>query len=137
MQKKKTGKKGKSTGYATDLTDDQWATLHPLLARDNMEAGGRPLKVDMRRVVNAILYLLRTGCQWRNLPKDFPYWEQVYYHYRALQKRGTWQTVHDTLREQVRKKAGKEATPSVAIIDSQSVKTAQKGGQRVMTPARK
>jgi len=135
MKKAKSGKK--SEGYATDLTDDQWATLAPLLARDNMEAGGRPLKVDMRRVVNAILYLLRTGCQWRNLPKDFPYWEQVYYHYRALRLRGTWLKVHDALRQEVRKEAGKEATPSVAIIDSQSVKTAQKGGPRATTPARK
>ena len=121
--------------YRTNLTDGQWEIIEPMLERE--QPRGRPREVDMREVMNAILYVDRTGCQWRNIPGDFPAWDTVYYHFAALRKRGAWQKINDTLREKVRENAGKEATPSAAIIDSQSVKTAQKGGRKDTTPARK
>jgi transposase len=115
--------------YASNLTDAQWKIIEPLIAR--AQPRGRPREVDMRDVVNAILYVDRTGCQWRNIPADFPAWDTVYYHYRYMRKTGIWKKAHDVLREKVRAKSGKEAMPSAAIIASQSVKMAQKGAQRL------
>lgn len=91
--------------------------------------------VNVRQMVNAILYFVRTGCQWRNLPHDFPPWGTLHYYYRRCWRLdGTWQKVHDTLREQVRsEKEGREATPSAAIIDSQGVKSTKKGGHVAVT----
>jgi putative transposase len=80
----------------------------------------------MREVINALLYLDRTGCQWRALPRDFPPWPTVWTYFRAWRNDGTWERIHTALREAVRVKAGREPTPSAAIIDSQSVKTSQK-----------
>ena len=88
-------------------------------------------------MINGILYLNRTGCPWRMLPNDLPPWGTVHYYYRRFRLDGSWETIHDKLREKVRVAEGKKPTPTAAIIDSQSVKTTEKGGYAGMTPARK
>ncbi len=125
--------------YPSDLRDRQWATLEPLLKgrRGERHAGGRPRKYELRRVVDALLYVVKTGCQWRQLPADFPPWQSVHQQFRAWRDNGTWERIGKALREQGRKAKGRNADPSVAIIDSQSVKTALKGGGAVTTRARK
>src|SRR4051812_515290 len=122
--------------YTTDLTDAQWARIAPLIPP--AIPGGRRRTVNVREVVNAILYFVRTGCQWRNLPHEFPPWGTVHYYYHRWRLDRTWHRVHDVLREQVRtEKEGREATPSAIIIDSQSVKSTAKGGLTVTTRANK
>jgi putative transposase len=91
---------------------------------------GRPRELDLREVVNALLYLMRTGCHWRLLPKDFPNYNSVRYYVDVRTHDGTWERVNAALREAVRVRAGRERQPSAAIIDSQSVKTTEVGGQR-------
>jgi putative transposase len=113
--------------YDTDLTDDQWALLAPLLPRPART--GRP-RADLRAVVNAVLYLTRTGCQWRLLPKDFPPWSTVHTHYRRWRRDGTWARINDALRPQVRRRAGRNPSPRSSAVDSQSVKTTEAGGER-------
>jgi putative transposase len=109
--------------YPTDLTDAQWALLEALIPP--AKAGGRPRKVDMREVVNAILYLNRSGCQWDMLPHDLPPKSDVYFYFARWRDDGTWAILVDTLRAKVRTEvAHKEATPSAASVDSQTVKTA-------------
>ena len=117
--------------YPTDLTDAQWQLIEPLLPTPRC-AGmvGRPRKHSFREIVNAILYLVRTGCQWRNLPHDFPAYTSVSDYYHAWRKNGILDRIHDVLRDMVRQQAGREAEPSLILIDSQSVKTTEKGGHR-------
>ena len=122
--------------YPSDLTDAQWALLEPLLVRPPRADGrGRPRAVDLRAVVNAILYVLREGCRWRALPRDFPNWNTVYWSFARWTDDGTLVRIHDTLRRQVRVQAGRDPEPSAIIIDSQSVKTTAKGGMWASTRA--
>ncbi len=93
------------TSYPSDLTDAQWMLIEPLIPKPL--PGGRPRSVAMRQVVNAILYINRSGNAWRMLPRDFGPWSSVYHYFRTFRDDGTWQRIHDRLRERVRRKAGK------------------------------
>ena len=122
--------------YPSDLTDAHWALLEPLLVRPPRADGrGRPREVDLRAVVNAILYVLREGCRWRALPRDFPNWNTVSWYFAKWTDDGTLVRIHDTLRRQVRVSTGRDPEPSAVIIDSQSVKTTAKGGMSASTRA--
>jgi putative transposase len=112
--------------YTSDLTDDEWTLLAPLIPP--AKPGGRPRKHDIREVLNAIFYILRGGCAWRLLPHDFPPWQTVYHYLRCWRKSGLWEQIHTLLRERVRVLAGRDAEPSACVIDSQSVKTTERGG---------
>jgi putative transposase len=121
--------------YPSDVTEAEWRVLAASIPPG--KHGGRPRAVEMRAVINGIFYVLRSGCAWRMLPHDFPPWPTVYYYFWSWRRDGTWERLQDTLRDQVRAQAGRELSPSAAIIDSQSVKTTEKGGLAATTPARK
>ncbi len=121
--------------YPSDLTDSQWKLIEKRIPP--AKPGGRYRSVNMREVVNGIVYLVRTGCSWRQLPHDFPPWGTVHGYYRCFRLDGTWQKIHDALRDKVRLAAGRKKSPSAAIVDSQSVKTTEKGGLGVTTRAKR
>jgi putative transposase len=114
--------------YPTDLTNEQWAILKPHLTKAH--GRGSPQRVNRREVVNALLYLSRTGCQWRMLPHDLPPWEKVYYYFKQWRDDGTLERINGELRTEIRLSVKKDADPSAAIMDSQSVKTTETSGMR-------
>ena len=124
----------KRKAYPTDLTDPEWTILGPLIPTAKL--GGRPRELEMREVVNGILYVLRTGCAWRMLPHDLPNWATVYGYFNRWSKDGTWESINASLRGDLRVVEGREREASAGIIDSQSVKTAEKGGHAAMMQAR-
>ena len=123
------------TPYPSDLTDQQWQIIKPLIPR--AKPGGRKRSVNMREILNGAFYVVKSGCDWRMLPHDLPNWKTVHFYFSAWKKDGTWQDIHETLRDKVRRKAGKKKQPTAGIIDSQSVKTAEKGGFVAMTLVRR
>lgn len=114
--------------YATDLTDEQWVLIEPMLPP--AKPGGHPRVVNLRLVINTILYLNKTGCQWALLPKDLAKRSTAFDYFSGWKKDGTWQTIMDRLRRQVRVEAGREPEPQKAAIDSQTVKGSEAGGPR-------
>lgn len=121
--------------YSTDLSDAEWALLEPFIPA--VKPGGRPAVHERRELVNGIRYWLRAGCAWRLLPHDFPPWQTVYHYWRVWQREGIWEEANHVLRARVREAAGRSADPSACIIDSQSVKTTEKGGPTAMTARRR
>lgn len=124
---------GRRARYPSDLTDAQWAVVERALPPAVHGRTGRPRRYALRDVWDAIFYLTRTGCSWRALPHDFPPWELVWEHFRRWRDAGTLARVHAALRAQVRVAAGRAPLPTAAVIDSQSVKTTEKGGPGATT----
>ena len=112
--------------YPSDLTDDEWSLIGPLIPP--ARRGGRKREVDIREVVNGVMYILSTGCQWQYLPKDLPPKSTVYDYFARWDCDGTLRRIHDALYAKCREQAGRKSTPTAAVIDSQSVKSAEKGG---------
>jgi len=114
--------------YPTDLTDSQWELLQGLIP--DAKPGGRPRTVDMRLVINAILFVVVGGIQWRMLPREYPPWKTVYHYFRQWRLTGDWQRIHDTLRVRVRQRDGRHKHPTAGSLDSQSVKCSASRGER-------
>ena len=122
-------------GYPSDLSDTEWALIEQHLPA--AKTGGRPRTTDLRHVVDAIFYLLRTGCQWRLLPNDFPPWGTVWSYFRRWRLDGVWTRIHRALYAAARQESGREPCPSVVIMDSQSVKTTERGAFAALTATKK
>lgn len=123
--------------YPTDLTDEQWDLLQSVLPpRKTAQRRGRP-SADVRRICNALLYFVRAGCAWRLLPRDFGPWKTVYHYFWRWSQQGVWQVIHDVLRSAVRADAGKRSEPTAAILDSQTVRSADQAGERGYDAAKK
>ena len=126
-RKHKQYKKKRHQKYSSSLSSEAWRSIRHFFFDKKR---GRKRKHSPRAILDAIFYILRTGCQWRMLPTDFPPWQTVYSSYRRWAENGLWKRLNDTLRIRLRKAAGKKKHPSIAIIDSQSTKTTEQGGPR-------
>ena len=118
--------------YPSDLSDEQWNQISSLVPAPKSGKGkpGRPIRLDRRTLINAIFYVVRSGCAWRLLPKDFGPWQTVYGYFRVWSQDWTWTFIHDTLRDWLRKTEERKVAPTAAIVDSQSVKTPDQAGER-------
>ena len=121
--------------YPSDLSNQEWELLAPLIPP--AKPGGRPRRWPMRKMLNAVFYLLRSGCQWRMLPREFPPWSTVHHYFRLWRLDGTWEKINALLRERIRRRGGRDPQPSAAILDTQSVKTTSVGGVRRYDGAKK
>ena len=121
--------------YSSDLTNTEWRILEPLLPAER--PGGRHRAYPMRDVIDTIQYVLRTGCSWRSVPHDLPHWRTAYEYFKRWKEDGTWVRIHDQLHERLREQMGRDAKPTAAIIDAQSVKTTEKGGSTATTGRRR
>ena len=117
--------------YPSDLSDAEWEILKPLLPPP--KGFGHPLVVDFREILNGIFYVQRTGCQWEMIPHDLPPYSTVYNYFQKWQRKGIWQQIHDQVRQQLRTQLGRDEQSTVAIADSQSVKTTEKRGRSTVS----
>ncbi len=115
--------------YPTDLKEEEWLAIESIVKLD-YHKGGRPCKYNKREILNAIFYVVRTGCQWRYLPHDFPHWMSVYTQFRRWKKQGLIEKMNHELTKAIRVQLGRKADPRASIVDSQSVKTTERGGTK-------